>query len=218
MSIDSPLRLVVLISGSGSNLQAIIDASKNNGFGAEVAAVISNRADAYGLERAAREGIATEVLEHDGHEDRESYDRALMELIDSYRPGLVILAGFMRILTPAFVERYAGRMLNIHPSLLPKFKGLHTHQRALDNGETEHGASVHFVTEELDGGPVVLRAKVKVKEDDDADQLAARVLEKEHLIYPAVVSWIAKGRLKMENGVPVMDGKQLEEPLLLEEL
>lgn len=207
------LPLVVLISGTGTNLQAIIDAIRNNGLPAEVRAVISNRASARGLERARSAGIATEVLEHRGYPDRTGYDQALMECIDRYRPGLVVLAGFMRILTPEFVRHYNGRILNIHPSLLPDFPGLHTHDRALAAGVTEHGVSVHFVTEQLDGGPVIIQARVDVRPDDDAETLARRVQEKEHVIYPLVVRWVAEGRLAKRDDAILFDGRPLERPL-----
>ena len=207
MSESPPLPVVALISGSGSNLQALIDAQLA-GLPIRLAAVISNRADAYGLERARRHSIPAEVLNHRDYPDRDAYDADLQHLIDGYAPGLVVLAGFMRILTPAFVAHYQGRLLNIHPSLLPKFPGLHTHQRALDAGETEHGASVHFVTAELDGGPVILQARVPVLPGDDTGTLAARVLEQEHVIYPRVVDWFAAGRLRLgEDGRPWLDGK-----------
>ena len=209
-----PLSLVVLISGSGSNLQAIIDAAASE-LPAKVAAVISNRDDAYGLERARSAGIETRVLDHKPHSSRESYDQALIELIDSFQPGLVILAGFMRILSPLFVQHYQGRLLNIHPSLLPKHKGLHTHQRALEAGETVHGASVHFVTEELDGGPVVLQAQVPVETGDTEETLAARVLKQEHIIYPQVVCWFAEGRVAMNSTQLMMDGKPLNSPVVI---
>lgn len=213
-----PLPVVALISGSGSNLQALIDAQLR-GAPIRIAAVISNRADAFGLERARRHAIPTEVLSHRDYGDRERFDRALAELIDRFSPGLVVLAGFMRILTEGFVDRYQGRMMNIHPSLLPKYRGLHTHQRALDAGETEHGASVHFVTAELDGGPVILQARVPVLPGDDAESLAARVLEREHLIYPTAVRWLADGRLRLgDDGRPYLDGAILREPRLLDEL
>lgn len=207
------LPLVVLISGTGTNLQAIIDAIRNNGLPAEVRAVISNRASARGLERARSAGIATEVLEHRGYPDRAGYDQALTECIDRYRPGLVVLAGFMRILTPEFVRHYDGRILNIHPSLLPDFPGLHTHDRALAAGVTEHGVSVHFVTEQLDGGPVIIQARVDVRPDDDAETLARRVQEKEHVIYPLVVRWFAEGRLAKRDDAILFDGRPLERPL-----
>ena len=202
-------RILVLISGSGSNLQAIIDHSSKGAIQGEVVAVISNRADAYGLTRAENAGIAHQVVDHKAFADRESYDAALQEAIDSYQPDLVVLAGFMRILTPGFVNHYAGRMLNIHPSLLPKYQGLNTHQRAIDNGDTEHGVSVHFVTEELDGGPVVLQAKVPVFPEDDADDLAEKVHEQEHRIYPLVINWFCQGRLTMKDGAACLDGNAL---------
>lgn len=208
------LRLVVLISGSGSNLQAIIDGCANGSIDAGVAAVISNRPGVKGLQRAAHAGIANEVLEHTRFESREAFDQAMIELIDGYRPDLVILAGFMRILTPGFVRHYAGRMFNIHPSLLPKFQGLHTHRRALEAGEREHGASVHFVTEELDGGPVVLQASVPVLDGDDEETLAARVLRQEHRIYPEVIQWFAQGRLRLDDRqqAVLLDGESMEMP------
>jgi phosphoribosylglycinamide formyltransferase-1 len=214
MSRPEKLRIVVLISGGGSNLQAIMDACGKGAIDGEVVAVISNRADAYGLQRARRAGIPTEVLDHRDFEDRESFDRALAQRIDHYRPELVALAGFMRILTPGFVRHYAGRMLNIHPSLLPHFQGLHTHQRAIEAGHAMHGASIHFVTEELDGGPVVLQAEVPVMPDDDEQALAARVLKQEHRIYPTVIQWFAEGRLEMdpEQGV-ILDHEPLREPI-----
>lgn len=212
----TPLPVVVLISGGGSNLQALIDASRKGLINIAIRAVISNQADAYGLQRASSAGIETRVLSHLDFPSREVYDRALMGLIDEFDPGLVVLAGFMRILTTELVDRYQGRMLNIHPSLLPKYRGLHTHQRALEAGETVHGASVHFVTIELDGGPLVLQAPVPVKPDDDADSLAARVLTKEHIIYPRVVGWFADGRVALgEDGVPVLDGERLTSPVML---
>lgn len=214
MSDADPARLLVLISGNGSNLQAILDACANGEIPARVVAVISNRPAAPGLQRADAAGAATAVLDHTAFPDRETFDAALAELIDGYRPDLVILAGFMRILTPAFVRHYRGRMLNIHPSLLPEFQGLHTHRRVLEADRTEHGASVHFVTEQLDGGPVVLQGRVPVEADDDADSLAARVLRQEHRIYPAVVKWFVEGRLRMDDtGSVMLDGKALTQPL-----
>jgi len=219
MTDQTPLPVVVLISGSGSNLQALIDGAIAGQLAIEIRAVISNEADAFGLERARRAGIETRVLSHRAFPSREDYDDALAGLIDTYRPGLIVLAGFMRILTPAFVARYHGRMFNIHPSLLPKFRGLHTHARALEADETTHGASVHFVTEELDGGPLVLQARVKVEPDDDPDTLAARVLLQEHRIYPQVVRWFAQGRLELgADGRPRLDGRVIDEPLMLDEL
>ncbi|KGM06172.1 Phosphoribosylglycinamide formyltransferase [Methylophaga thiooxydans] len=180
-------RLVILISGRGSNMRSIIAAAEQGELNIDIAAVLSNRPDAAGLQFAHKAGISTAVIDHKLFESRESFDKAMAAEIDRYQPDFVILAGFMRILTAEFVDHFAGRLINIHPSLLPKFKGLHTHQRAIEAGETEHGASVHFVTAELDDGPVILQAKVPVLTDDDADTLAARVLEQEHLLYPAAI-------------------------------
>ncbi len=207
--INKSLSVVVLISGNGSNLQALIDAAQQEGSPSRISAVISNRKDAYGLQRAQDAGIACRVLSHHDYDDRRAYDQALMLLIDSFNPGLVALAGFMRILSADFVGHYSGRLLNIHPSLLPKYKGLHTHRRALDGGETEHGASVHFVTLELDGGPLILQSSVHVRANDTEETLASRVLEQEHVIYPQAVKWFAEGRLKLVDGVAMLDSKVL---------
>lgn len=201
------IRVVVLISGSGSNLQAIIDETEAGKLPIELCAVISNKADAGGLQRAKKHNIPAEFISHKNFPDRESFDQALMQLIDHYEPDLVVLAGFMRILTPAFTQHYLGRMVNIHPSLLPKYQGLHTHQRALDAGDTTHGVTVHFVTEELDGGPKILQAQVPVLKDDTAESLAARVLVEEHKIYPQVIRWFAEGRLRMHDGKAELDSK-----------
>lgn len=206
-----PLRVVVLISGSGSNLQALIDGVSSGELPIEIAAVISNRPDVMGLTRASKAGIPTLVLDHKNYPTREAFDTELMRTIDAYTPGLVVLAGFMRILTPAFTEHYLGRMLNIHPSLLPKYQGLHTHQRAIDARETHHGVSVHFVTAELDGGPVVIQAKVPVLETDDAGLLAKRVQRQEHLIYPMAIKWFAEGKLTMTGGKVALNGELLAE-------
>jgi len=200
MTPHAKMPVVVLISGGGSNLQALIDGAVDGYLPIELAAVVSNEPDAFGLERAASAGIEARVLNHRGFAGREAYDQALMELIDQFSPGLVVLAGFMRILTPAFVAHYRGRLLNILPSLLPSYRGLHTHERVLAAGDPVHGASVHFVTEELDGGPLVLQVRVPVQPDDDAETLAARVLKHEHRIYPQVVRWFAEGRLRMGAG------------------
>ncbi len=211
------LSLVVLISGSGSNLQAIIDAAAAD-LPVEIKAVISNREDAYGLERAHQAGIETRILDHNEFDDRESYDQSLGDLIEEYRPSLVIMAGFMRILTPELVRRFHGRMLNIHPSLLPKYRGLHTHQRALEAGEKEHGASVHFVTEELDGGPIIIQALVPVLADDTQDSLAARVLQQEHIIYPEAIRMFAEGRLRMDGNEVYHNGKPLTSPIIIDRI
>ena len=200
--------VVVLISGSGSNLQALIDRQDADNP-ARIGAVISNRADAYGLVRAQNAGIPTAVLDHKAFAGREAFDAALIETIDAYRPDLVVLAGFMRILTPAFVQHYQGRLLNIHPSLLPKYKGLHTHQRALEAGDAEHGCSVHFVTEELDGGPLVVQAVVPVMADDTPETLAERVHAAEHQIYPLAMHWFAQGRLQLNERGCQLDGQLL---------
>ncbi len=202
-------RIVVLISGSGSNLQAIIDRVNAGAIAGEIAAVISNRASAYGLTRAADAGIETRVLDHKAFADRLAFDQALMETIDSYAADLVVLAGFMRILTPEFVRHYNGRLFNIHPSLLPKFKGLHTHQRALDEGEREHGCTVHFVTEELDGGPAIIQAATAIVAGDNADALQQRVHQLEHRIYPLAVEWFCAGRLQLEAQGVTLDGDLL---------
>ncbi|MEH6627923.1 MAG: phosphoribosylglycinamide formyltransferase [Motiliproteus sp.] len=202
-------QIVVLISGSGSNLQAIIDNVDSGEIEANIAAVISNRPGVKGLERAAQAGIATHVLDHKEHESREAFDAAMMRQIDELQPDLIVLAGFMRILTSDFVRRYEGRMLNIHPSLLPKYRGLHTHQRALDAGDSKHGVTVHFVTEELDGGPLILQAIVPISEGDSAEDLAGRVLVQEHLIYPMAIKWFSDGRLSYHNGRVTMDKQPL---------
>jgi len=202
-------RIVVLISGSGTNLQAIIDACNNAQYPGEVVAVGSNKAEAYGLTRASDAGIEGFTLSHKAFDSREAYDLSLIEKIEAYQPDLVVLAGFMRILTPAFVQKFHGKLLNIHPSLLPKYQGLNTHQRAIDAGDKEHGVSVHFVTEELDGGPVILQAKVPVFPEDTADDLAGRVHEQEHRIYPLVVKWFCEERLTMQGDFAVLDSKTL---------
>ncbi len=204
------MQIVVLISGSGSNLQAIIDACENGTIDGSIAAVISNRPDVKGLARAEKHGLTTHTLDHKAFDSREKFDQALAQLIDSYSPDLVILAGFMRILTPAFTQHYLGRMLNIHPSLLPKYPGLHTHQRAIEAGDTEHGVTVHFVTAELDGGPTIIQARVPVHADDTEATLAARVLEQEHRIYPQAAAWFCQGRLQLRNNQAWLDNKLIE--------
>jgi phosphoribosylglycinamide formyltransferase-1 len=200
---------VVLISGSGSNLQALIDGQRRGQLPIDIVAVISNRPAVRGLLRAEHAGIPAKVLDHTRYDSREAFDTALQECIDHYRPELVVLAGFMRILTPTFTRHYEGRMLNIHPSLLPKYQGLHTHQRALDAGESEHGVTVHFVTAELDGGPPAVQARVPVLPGDDAESLAARVQSQEHVIYPLAVQWFAEGRLRMESGRALLNNEPL---------
>ena len=204
-----PCTVVVLISGSGSNLQALIDSLAAGDVPARIGAVVSNRADAYGLTRAANAGIPTAVLDHKAFADRESFDVALIQAIDAYDPHLVILAGFMRILTPAFVRHYQGRLLNIHPSLLPKYKGLDTHTRVLQAGDTEHGCSVHFVTEELDDGALVVQAVTPVQAGDTPESLAMRVHQLEHRIYPLAMRWFAEGRLRLVEQGALLDGQLL---------
>ncbi|MBP1125486.1 MULTISPECIES: phosphoribosylglycinamide formyltransferase [Pseudomonas] len=201
--------VVVLLSGTGSNLQALIDSTRTGDSPLRIAAVISNRSDAYGLQRARDAGIDTRSLDHQAFDGREAFDAALIELIDAFKPQLVVLAGFMRILSADFVRHYAGRLLNIHPSLLPKYKGMHTHQRALDAGDSEHGCSVHFVTEELDGGPLVVQAVVPVESGDSAQSLAQRVHAQEHRIYPLAVRWFAEGRLILGEQGALLDGQLL---------
>jgi phosphoribosylglycinamide formyltransferase-1 len=201
--------VVVLLSGTGSNLQAMIDRLHGVDQPARICAVISNRADAFGLQRAKDAGIETRLLDHTTFEGREAFDAALIELIDTFNPKLVVLAGFMRILSVAFVRHYQGRLINIHPSLLPLYKGLHTHQRVLEAGDQEHGCSVHFVTEELDGGPLVVQAVVSVESDDSPSSLAQRVHAQEHQIYPLAIRWFAEGRLSLGEHGASLDGQLL---------
>ncbi len=206
---SSQKRLVVLISGSGSNLQALIDATQSPDFGAQIVSVISNQADVRGLQRAQTAGIPTTVLSHKNFASREAYDQALLTAVQQHSPDLVILAGFMRILTPIFVTPLFGKLMNIHPSLLPRHPGLHTHQRALDAGESEAGATVHFVSTDLDGGPIIVQASVPVLADDTAETLSQRVLEQEHRIYPLAVRWFCEGRLQCNAMHALLDGKIL---------
>ncbi|OGA73468.1 MAG: phosphoribosylglycinamide formyltransferase [Betaproteobacteria bacterium RIFCSPLOWO2_12_FULL_65_14] len=196
--------IVALISGRGSNLEALLDA------GLPVSAVISNRAEAKGLAAAAGRGIPTRVLEHRRFPTRDAFDAALAGEVDAFRPRLVVLAGFMRVLTPAFVARYEGRLLNIHPSLLPAFPGLDTHARALAEGVKLHGCTVHFVTAELDHGPIVIQAAIPVRPDDTAETLAARVLRQEHVIYPRAARWFLDGKLVIESGVVRVTGNDAQ--------
>jgi phosphoribosylglycinamide formyltransferase-1 len=201
--------IAILISGRGSNMQSIVEAD----LPLRIAGVISNRPEAAGLEYASRRGIATAVVDHRSHAARESFDRALAEAVDRWSPDLVVLAGFMRILGDGFVERYSGRMFNIHPSLLPSYPGLHTHRRALEDGVKVHGCTVHFVTPALDHGPIVIQAAVPVLAEDDEARLSARVLAQEHRIYPLAVKWFVEDRLAVENGRVRVTGRQ--EPQLL---
>ncbi|MFT7560020.1 MAG: phosphoribosylglycinamide formyltransferase-1 [Flavobacteriales bacterium] len=204
---DFTTRIVVLISGSGSNLQAIIDAVEDGDIPGKICAVISNIDNVKGLERAEQHNIPAFVINHKAFANREAFDERLQEIIDAQGADLVVLAGFMRILTPEFTAHFKGRMLNIHPSLLPKYQGLNTHQRAIDAGDNEHGVSVHFVTAELDGGPIAMQAQVSIDIDETAASLAAKVLKKEHVIYPQAVALFAQGRLTMEGNLALIDGE-----------
>ena len=199
-------RIVVMISGSGSNLQTIIDQIHRSDDAAQIVCVISNKPDAFGLQRAKEAGIPHVCVDSQSTSgDRAAYDKLLVTTIEEYQADLIVLAGFMRILSDSFVNQYLGRLINIHPSLLPKYKGLNTHQRAIDNGDTEHGVSVPFVTPELDGGPVILQAKVPIFPEDDAEDIAQRVQVQEHQIYPLVVRWFIQDRLIMDDGRAFMD-------------
>ena len=209
------LPIVALISGRGSNLQSIIDEMHAGRLPIELRAVVSNNPDAHGLVRAHAAGITTCVLDHRQSSGRVHYDQALMAAIDEHNPRLVVLAGFMRILGRAFVEHYAGRLINIHPSLLPEFPGLDTHARALQSGARQHGASVHFVTPEVDAGPIIIQATVPVYEDDSPEVLAARLLGEEHRIYPQAIRWFAQGRLEIRDNRVLLDGAEQPEPGLV---
>lgn len=211
---DDPCRTAILISGSGTNLQAFIDRAAAGEVELDLSVVFSNRADAYGLQRAEKAGIATTCISHTGYGSREDFDRAVAATLDEWRPELLILAGFMRILSPWFVAHYEGRILNIHPALLPAYPGLDTHRRVLDAGEAWHGSTVHFVTEELDGGPRILQGKLAVDANETADELCARVQAVEHQIYPQAANWFGQGRLQYRRGEAWMDGKLLEEPIV----
>nr|WP_298251192.1 phosphoribosylglycinamide formyltransferase [uncultured Halomonas sp.] len=202
-------RVVVLISGNGSNLEALIEAQTHDALGGEVVAVVSNEPDAYGLVRAREAGIDAVVLPHREYESRDAYDGALIKVVERHEPDLIVLAGFMRILTPRFVQRFLGRLVNIHPSLLPDYQGLNTHARALADGVSEHGCSVHFVTEELDGGPVIIQAAVEVAEGENEATLKEKVHAREHLIYPIAVKWCLEGRLQYTGQGVTLDGTPL---------
>lgn len=202
----STLNVVVLISGNGSNLQAIIDEASVPNCPYAVRAVISNNPKAYGLERARKANILTRIVNHRDYPSRDEFELALASAVDEFHPDLLALAGFMRILGAEFVHRYEGRILNIHPSLLPQYPGLDTHARAIADNARQHGASVHFVTTELDGGPIIIQAKVPILREDTPDTLAARVLKEEHRIYPLAIRWFAEGRLSVSNGKVMLDG------------
>lgn len=199
-------RLAILISGRGSNMQAFIDACEQGKLNAHIAVVLSNNPHAVGLQKAAEAGIATACVNHRDYDSREAFDAAMVAALEPHQPDLVILAGFMRILTPVFIQPFAGKLLNIHPSLLPKYPGLHTHQRALDAGDPEAGVTVHYVTPELDGGPPIIQARVPVEAGDTADTLAARVIGQEHVIYPIAAHWHLSGRLALNERGATLDG------------
>lgn len=207
-------RIAILISGSGTNLQAFIDRAAAGELEAEIALVLANRPDAYGLERARQAGIPTAVIRHGDFESREAFDRAVAERLDEAGVELVVLAGFMRILSPWFVDRYRGRLLNIHPALLPRFPGLDTHQRVLEAGDEHHGSTVHFVTEELDAGPCILQGRLPVSPSTSADELMARVQQVEHRIYPRAVNWVATGRARFVDERAVIDGGPPDGPVI----
>ena len=209
-----PCKAAVLVSGSGSNLQSFIDQAAAGNVRLEICVVFSNRPDAFALERATRASIPIACIEHGDFADRESFDRAVAATLDEYSPDLLILAGFMRILSPWFVNHYEGRVLNIHPALLPAYPGLETHQRVLDAGERWHGSTVHFVTEELDGGPRILQGRLAVDPAETATELCARVQAVEHRIYPEAADWFARGRLHYRDGAAWLDGRRLDEPVI----
>jgi phosphoribosylglycinamide formyltransferase-1 len=214
MTARAPLRLVILISGRGTNMTAIARACQSGAIGAQVDLVISDRADAGGLASARELGIETATVLREPGAERSAFDQRLAATIDARRPDVIALAGFMRILTAPFVERYLGRMLNIHPSILPAYRGLHTHQRVLQDGQAWHGASVHFVTPALDGGPVILQSRVPVRPGDTEASLSARVQATEYIIYPRVLGWFAQGRLAWHDGAAWLDSRHLEQPLV----
>lgn len=207
------LKVVVLISGSGSNLQAFIDQTAAGELPIEIALVISNKEGAYGLERARKSGIETAVISHRDYSTREEFDQALIERIDLETPKLVILAGFMRILTANFVNHYAQRLINIHPSLLPKYPGVDTHGRALAAGDEWHGVSIHFVVPEVDAGPVILQGKLRIQKDDTPDSLQQRIHKIEHRLYPLAVKWFAQDRLSLRDGQVLLDNETSSEQL-----
>ena len=208
-------KILILVSGQGSNMQALIEASRERGYPADIVAVGSNRAAAPALAKARHANIATFVVEHGNYGNRDEFDGALMQEIRRHNPDLIVLAGFMRILTADFVRAFRGQLLNIHPSLLPKYTGLNTHQRALDAGDDMHGVSVHFVTEEVDGGPVIAQAQVTISPTDSADTLAQKVQAQEHVLYPIVVRWYCEGRIQLGGEQVLFDGQPLPEPLIL---
>jgi phosphoribosylglycinamide formyltransferase-1 len=209
-------KTAILISGSGTNLQSFIDRVAGGTMSIELCGVFSNRPDAYGLTRAREAGIDTLCIEHGAYETREQFDRAVAAALGRWQPDLLVLAGFMRILSPWFVQHYTGRILNIHPALLPLYPGLNTHARVLEAGDTHHGSTVHFVTEELDGGPRIVQGRIRVVPSTDPDELMRRVQAVEHRIYPTAADWFGSGRLQMKGGVTWLDGKPRDEPVVLD--
>ncbi len=207
-------KTAILISGKGTNLQAFIDLANDGQLALDLSVVFSNRPDAYGLVRAEKAGIATACVEHGKFADRESFDNAVAAKLANWKPDLLILAGFMRILSAGFVERYAGKILNIHPALLPLHPGLNTHQRVLDAGDAWHGSTVHFVTKELDAGPRILQGRLCVNAHESANELAARVQMIEHQIYPQAASWVGSGRVEYRDGQTWIDGRLSTEPVI----
>jgi phosphoribosylglycinamide formyltransferase-1 len=209
-------KTAILISGSGTNLQSFIDRVAQGSLSIELCGVFSNRPDAYGLTRARNAGIDTLCIEHGQYETREQFDRAVAEALAPWEPDLLVLAGFMRILSPWFVQHYPGRILNIHPALLPHYPGLHTHERVLEAGDTCHGSTVHFVTDELDGGPRIVQGRIRVAPSRTPDELMRRVQAVEHRIYPTAAHWFGSGRLQMKDAASWLDGKPLDEPVVLD--
>ena len=209
----TPLPIAILISGRGTNMRVIAEQAAAGNLPVDVRVVMSDQPAAEGLRTAAAMNIATRVLSPREFADRAAYDRALVQLLGEYEPQLIVLAGFMRILTPHFIGAFAGRILNVHPSLLPNYRGLHTHRRVLEAGEASHGASIHFVTEELDGGPVIVQAEVPVLSGDSETSLSARVQQGEHRIYPQAIDWFARGRLSLKHGRAWLDGQPLDTPV-----
>jgi phosphoribosylglycinamide formyltransferase 1 len=218
MTADKPARLpiAILLSGRGSNMRAIAELAAAGSLPVDIRVIVSDQPQAPGLDIARSLGLTTEVLSPHDYADRPSYDRALASLVAGYEPVLVVLAGFMRILTSEFIARFAGRIMNIHPSLLPKYRGLHTHRRVLEARDEQHGASVHFVTQELDGGPVIIQSYLDVLANDTEDSLSARVQREEHRIYAQALAWFATGRLTLNGDAVFLDGKQLDRPVVIE--
>ena len=210
----SSCKTAILISGSGTNLQAFIDRVTDGDLNLDLTVVFSNRPDAYGLERAKKAGIPTTCIRHQDFTDRVSFDRAVIQELDQWQPDLIVLAGFMRILSSMFVNHYAGKILNIHPALLPAYPGLHTHQRVLEAGDKWHGSTVHFVTEELDGGPRILQGRIPVITSESAEQLETRVQAIEHQIYPEAAGWVGAGRVEFRDGQTWIDGEYAHEPVV----